>query len=343
MGAKGSKTEKMQEVLGPEMDQNGTIAQALQNVSDVQTFDVVQKFFMLEALTGGVWEKKNVYFVTNKANEQRLFEVREESKSCDRWCCAPYHSFTLTFHPYIDGKRIQGPPAYTIERQGCGCTCCPPHGCEKCFGCCACSDICLQKYNLHKGHIVATDEMKVGMFPRDTLIGSMEMPQWGGVFTPTLEIKDAAGKVEGRIEGSCCWGGCSELCFSFTYPISSAAAEKKAGDIAIVTKQRPKSATGALKEMFTDSDIFSLDIKNADLLPSSAAMGNEGEKTLTMPEKKIKLLATLLAVDFMLFEFDQSMCGVTADGKAYCTLFLCYCCGSIWNCKCQQGDGGGGE
>lgn len=333
MGSKGSKAERMQEVLGPEMDQNGTIAQALQNVSNVQGFQVVQKFFMLEALTGGLWEKKNVYFVMNKENDERIFEVREESKNCDRICCAPYHSFTLTFHPYIEGKRIQGPPAYTMERQGCGCTCCPPHGCEKCFGCCAYSDLCLQKYNLHKGHIVATEEMHVGMFPRDRLISSMEMPKWGGVFTPTLEIKDAAGVVEGRIEGSFCWGGCSELCFTYNYPVSSAAAAKKTGDIAVITKMRPKTATGILKEIFTDADVFNLDIKNADLLPSSAAMGSETGKDISMPEKKMKLLASLLAIDFMLFEFDQSMCGVTDDNKLYCSLFLCFCCGCVQNCK----------
>eukprot|EP00300_Choanocystis_sp_HF-7_P001280 c1102_g1_i1.p1 GENE.c1102_g1_i1~~c1102_g1_i1.p1 ORF type:complete len:343 (+),score=23.02 c1102_g1_i1:51-1079(+) len=341
MGNKPGKAQKLQEVLGPEMDQNGTINQALANVSDVNAFDVVQKFSLVEAVTGGIWEKANIYYVSNKANDQRIFEVREKSAKCDRICCAPYHSFTLSFHPYIDGKRIQGPPSHTIERQGCGYTCCPPHCCEKCFGCCACSDICLQKYVLHKGNIEATEQMKVGFFPKDNVIGTIEMPKWGGVFTPTLELKDASGKIEGRVEGPFCWGGCSELCCKFTYPVSSASAEKKAGDVAIITKEKPKSATGALKEMVGDSDIFSMEVKNADLLPSSASMGNEGEKTITMPEKKIKLLASLLAIDFMLFEFDQNMCGVTEEGKPYCTLFLCYCCGCIINNKCVLSSGEG--
>ena len=76
--------------------------------------------------------------------------------------------------------------------------------------------------------------------------------RYGGGFTPTLNVMeraDAAGTKWGsiaKIEGPCCFGGCSELCCESNWPVSRLDATNfdqklMLGDFATITKKVPRS------------------------------------------------------------------------------------------------------
>ena len=71
------------------------------------------------------------------------------------------------------------------------------------------------------------------------------------------------------------------------------------------------------REMFTDSDVFTLEY-------------NEGIG-LT-PQQKANMMASVILMDYHLFEQDNGMCECRGK-KLYITLFDYYCCGCT--CPCQ--------
>jgi len=277
---------------------------------------VQQKFSLAEALTMGRCEVANKYHVLNSESGEKMFDVHEKGAGCMRCCCAPYHSFTLEFRPA--GADKESPPVMTFERQGC---------CSKWLCCMVCCDCCRNGHNMHAGFV---SHEKIGENPRDSIIGYTKQPTCGGVFTPTLHVMDGSSleaQPYAKMEGPCIMGGCSELCCDFHFPVSKFASEKKTGDFAIVTKQKPKSFKDAAKEMVGDSDMYSMEFKDPSLTVN----------------QKATLLSSLFLIDYMFFEFDNGMFSCP-NGKPTCTICLCYFCGCLvaYNITCGDNQGGGG-
>ena len=94
------------------------------------------------------------------------------------------------------------------------------------------------------------------------------------------------------IQGPCFFGGCSELCCPSKFSVSKippgitvdqVTKVKPVGDHAILIKEKPKSFGAAMREMLTDSDVYSLQFKDPNL-------------TL---EQKAGTLGTLFLLDYM--------------------------------------------
>jgi hypothetical protein len=275
---------------------------------------IQQKFSLAEAVTGGCCEVSNKYVVVNQDNGEKMFEVKEKGNKWNRCCCAPCHSFTLQFRPANGDDNA--PPVMTVERQGC---------CGKWLCCFACGSMCNDGANYHAGYV---DPEKIGEIPRDTIFGYSAQPTCGGVFTPTINIMDGNALETtpyAKIEGPFIFGGCSELCCDFSFPISKFGSESKTGDLAVITKQKPKSMKDAAKEAFGDSDMFIMEFKDPSLTAA----------------QKASLLSSLFLLDFMFFELDNGMISCQ-DGGLVCTLCLCYCCGCLLPCNLKVGGGGGG-
>jgi len=272
---------------------------------------VQQKFSLAEAVSMGMCEVSNKYIVLNQESGEKMFDVAEKSSGCNRCCCAPFHSFTLQFRPA--GADKESAPVMTMERQGC---------CAKWLCCCICCDMCRGGHNLHVGYV---DHEKIGEIPRDSIIGYTSQPTCGGVFTPTIFVMDGnalGAEPFAKMEGPMCFGGCTELCCDFQFPISKFGSEKKTGDLAVVTKLKPKSFKDAAKEALGDSDMYSMEFKDSSLTAN----------------QKATLLSSLFLVDFMFFELDNGM--ISCDnGGLVCTLFLCYCCGCLGACNLKFGGG----
>ena len=101
------------------------------------------------------------------------------------------------------------------------------------------------------------------------------------------------------------------------------------GDLAMLTKTRPKGPCACTRELFTDSDNFDVDY--------SENMG------LT-PQQKASMMGALILADYMFFEMDHGMCAVEGN-KVKITLFMCYCCGAVVPAVVtldQNQNGGGG-
>lgn len=159
-------------------------------------------------------------------------------------------------------------------------------------------------------------------------LGSASVPVMSAFFSPTLHVMDRGG-VDGpfaKVEGPCCFGGCSEFCFSFNFPVSKFGSAAKTGDIGKIIKQKPKDFGSGLREVLTNADLYTI---------------NFDDKELT-PEQKSLLIGSLILNDYTYFENPQDACGIDpADGKPYINLCNIYCCGCL--CPCRLKAEGGGE
>merc|ERR1719163_887915 len=160
-------------------------------------------------------------------------------------------------------------------------------------------------------------------------LGSASVPVMSAFFSPTLHVMERGG-LDGpfaKIEGPCFFGGCSEYCCSFDFPVSKFGSAAKTGDIGKIVKQKPKSFGAALREVLTSADLYTL---------------NFSDKSLT-PEQKSLLIGGLLLNDYTYFESPQDACGVDPeDGKPYINLCNVYCCGCLCPCRCKLEGGGEG-
>lgn len=298
---------------------DGATAEIFANMSKVT---IQQSFSLAEAVTGGCCEMQNKYVVTNEGGD-KVFMVTEKSKGLCRCCCAPNHPFTLQFRPAEADP--ESAPVMTIERPGC---------CSKWLCCFACpGEMCMDGAKIHAGFV---DHETIGENPTDKVFGNLRQPKCGGCCTPTINVirgADPLAENYGKIEGPMIFGGCSELCCDFDFKVSKAESEKKTGDLAIITKQKPKSLKDAAKEAVGDSDMFTMEFTDNSL----------------SAEDKATLLSGLFLIDFMFFELDNGMCDPMdlLQGKCTCTLCLCYCAGCLCPCKItvdpNGGGGGGGE
>jgi len=198
---------------------------------------VQQKFSLMEAVSVGMCEVRNKYSIMNAESGEKVFMVEEKSNNCNRCCCAPWQNMVLQFRPA--GADVASAPVISLERQGC-CTnkkflCCL--GCS-CLAWGPCNDGIIQ----HGGYV---DHEKVGEIPTESVMGWNKVPACV-MCTPTVNLHEGNSMDEkstppyAKMEGPICFGGCTELCCDFGFPVSKFASPPKTGDVAIITKQKPK-------------------------------------------------------------------------------------------------------
>jgi hypothetical protein len=205
-----------------------------------------------------------------------------------------------------------------IRNDGTRCCCkCPCKWLDTCvlFPCCQ------DGMHVYAGPIA--DEKEKGrppsQRPDNQLLGSVTQPIYGGCCIPTLHLR-ADGQSDtdqpfAKVEGPCFFGGWSEMCCSFKFYTSFFNSPTKAGDAALIIKKRPASLTGAAIELFTNSDVYSIQFS-----------GN-----LTPGQKTTVLTAQLLA-DYMFFDGNTEKCKYEND-TIYC--YFCYCSILGWLVPCE--------
>ena len=167
-------------------------------------------------------------------------------------------------------------PVMTMEREGC--TQCL--GCEGklCLGCFACSDQCQDGMKLHAGHVSGVP----GQLGTHSLIGLAHQPKGGGGLTPTVQIMDRGSYDTpplAVVQGPSIFGGCSECCCSVPFTVTRVPGgvgvdgykSLQIGDLATITKKKPSGFGAAMRELFTDSDLYTLEIHDATVTPQQKA------------------------------------------------------------------------
>ncbi len=122
------------------------------------------------------------------------------------------------------------------------------------------------------------------------LMGSVIQPVFGGWCWPTLHLRtDANDHSEpfAKVQGPCCFGGWSEMCCDFQFFVDNFKNEQKTGDLALITKKKPASFAGAIKELVGDADNYSLALNPSANLDAS---------------QKATVLTSLLFADYMWFD-----------------------------------------
>lgn len=263
------------------------------------------------------------------ATNTHLFIAQEDSDDCLRCCCNPYHSHRIQFKVVNAGDRqwstraniLSMPTVMHAEREGC---------CSKpCLGCWVCSDSCKDGIVMNAGTPAqGTEPGSVSI--SDATFSYATQPKCGGYFTPSLNIfhRATAGDKESgfaplaKVEGPCIFGGCSELCCESEFKVSAMSAEQidasiKTGDLATITKKKPRDGCACAREVFTDSDTFQVTFK---------------EDVGLTPQQKASFMASMILTDFMFFEGDHGMCDYNGDAVII-TLCYYYCCGCACPCN----------
>lgn len=309
---------------------DATTVSILQNVDK---FYIQQQIRWGEVITQGCFEQPNIYIVMDGVTNQKLMVVKEESDFLSRCCCAPTHSLFAKFY-LLDqtGTQEVGEPVITMEREGCDC--CFTGPCPKpCLCWFACREDCADKTSLYAGNMPAEampGETK-GQRERTNLLGECVQPLGGGRFKPVMQVMDrdsdspsADTYMFAATRGPCLFGGCSEFCVDSRFGISVATPgatvdelhELPFGDFANITKIRPKSFTQAMREAFTDVDVWEVHFHSQDITP----------------QQKANILSTMIHLDYMFFERDNDMCYY--DGDAWHIVFFnCFVYGCV--CPCQ--------
>jgi len=294
------------------------------------------------------------------------FRADEVSDKWNRCCCHPNQPFKMEFRQYIpmpgehngtasEAARLmqefsdsandmsisakshnlrehyaKQPVAFTAIRDGTQCV--PINGCfpGMCLGHLACFDCCLDGVTVVAGGTSEETSVDIGKVDsaQQGIIGSSKVPCLGGHCHPTLHLREGTNDAPwAKLEGPMCFGGCSELCCDFSFPVSRFDSDSHAGDIAELTKRAPRGIAAAAKEMFSDADVFTVSFK---------------DKNLT-PEQKALILGNQLLVDYMFFERgEQDKCGSLDDGSGFfINCCNCYFYGIVCPCKINIKTGSG--
>eukprot|EP00662_Eupelagonemidae_sp_cell21_P029905 gene29905-52547_t len=99
------------------------------------------------------------------------------------------------------------------------------------------------------------------------------------------------------------------MCCDQNFPVSRESG--KAGDVAMIVKEKPESMAEAMKELMTDSDLFTLTFVDPGLSPV--------QKTI--------LMGSVLLIDYMFFETNQAFECDPVSQK--CEVVCCYCYGRM--------------
>ena len=236
-----------------------------------------------------------------------------------------------------------GEPVLTMEKNG-NCDNCAQCGPTNCFVCCA---KCQSKTWLHIGDVKTEREDK-GCGPckvahwefpegtpglaenkRPNVFAEATVPIMGGGCTPTVNVmrRGAAQEMEqfAVIEGPTCFGGCMDLCCNTEFKVSRG--KGKAGDLAVISKQKPDGFMELLIAMCTPVDKYQLHFTD-----------NHG----LHPTEKAAIMSEMVHLDFLFFEAEQPLCEYKAEEKmCYILLCTCYCFGCL--CPIKMCCGGSSE
>jgi len=300
----------------------------------------------------------SIYAGIGQDSRAELFRADEISDDWNRCCCAPHHPVKVVIKQYIPNATDMGgqtdwqntvneismdwqnftdkkdrakaekaayghvPVAFTMIRDGTQYPAC----CNKCVGCCIFTDCCADGMTMVAGPTSESSTKEIGATLINNLdpnmtIGSAKVPVMSAFFSPTLHVMERGG-MDGpfaKVEGPCLFGGCSDFCCSFNFPVSRMDSPAKSGDLGKIIKQKPKNFGAAAREVLSSADLYTLEFGD--------------DKSLT-PEQKALLIGSLILNDYTYFEGPQDACGVDPeDGQCYIKLFNCYCCGVLWPCK----------
>jgi len=212
----------------------------------------------------------------------------------------------------------QEPALFSLVRHGgmrCGAP--PPWKCLNCCVCCAC---CQDGMDVYAGAVVDGVGGRHENWPVDRLVGSVTQPIFGGWCFPRLDLRThdnigdsigGEGRQFSKVEGPCLFGGWSEMCFGFQFLVSSTNSPAHNGDLAVITKQRPSSVSGALALLTADGNNYSISFRESSLGAS----------------EKLTVLTAQLLLDYMLFDGNTEEYSTSSAGT-HC--YLCYC--SVLGC-----------
>lgn len=318
------KDEISPAVYGEEVSSDSILDQkTIDLLNSTDSFFVQQQIRWGEAVTLGCIEQQNRYHIYDKNTNTKIIVVKEDSADCTRCCCSPNHSLFAEFY-HVEGDEPVDQPFMTMERDGCGLgdDCAKP-----CIGCFACNKSCTQEAKLYAGPVSGTP----GAIreERKNLLGGSVQPITGGGFKPVMQVMDRAqedseSKTFAAVRGPTCFGGCSEICCDTKFAMSAAKDgvtvreihQLQFGDFATIKKLKPSGFGQAMREVFTDSDLFEVTFLT---------------KAITA-QQKANVLSTMIHLDYMFFELDSDMCGYESN-YFYITLTNIFCYGCVCPCK----------
>jgi len=299
-----------------------------------------------------------------------VFIVQEESNYCCRACCPGLQPLYAKFynaggaptagktcckliyegHQY---SKQDGPPLFTLERDGCQvCSCLPCEAggtgcCRKWLGCFVCTSCCAEDMYIHPGDPapVTVPENLCGSCcvcnptewggkgapgkqqPVQGHFARLLMPCGGGGCHPVIDILSVDGGTEtpiGVIEGPTCFKGCMELVCDTNFVFSTS--KGKSADLGAIVRPKPQDCYNCCRMMCSSVDFYT-----AEFTDKYAALP---------PDNKAAILASMIQLDYMFFEDNRPPfdCEQTRDGKGvnvYITMCFWYMCGVQVPCKCS--------
>lgn len=180
----------------------------------------------------------------------------------------------------------------------------------KCLGMGNCLSCCADGMDAYKGKI-PDDFSDLGTPNRDPVyetqkFASASQPICGGGCSPQINMYDQAGSFFARLQGPCCFGGYSDLCRSYQFPVSGANSAEYAADVAMVTKRRPASWAAAYAQTYTNADNFTVEFS------PNAQLDNV---------QKLSILSMQLLATYTLFETTKP--SPNHNHVCYCSVFGC--------------------
>lgn len=294
---------------------------------------------------------------------QPVFIIQEESLMCCRCCCPglqPLFAKVYNADPNVQaGKTMcgcvymghkfakqEGPPVFTMERDGCKCI-----TCKKWLGCFVCNMCCQEDSYIFAGDPTnggappsgCCSTTWTGPVPGD--IGPVTgghfarilQPCGGGGCHPVLNILQVQNGQEqdyAVLEGPTFMKGCIELCCDTNFVYSTQPG--KSGDIGQITRPKPQDCYNCCRMIITQIDFYTVEYTDTYMKSPN--------------EMKAAMLAAMIQLDYMFFEDDRPPvdCEQDQDGKGctvYVTLCYAYCYGCQIPCKLcfsfRQQEGGG--
>jgi len=211
------------------------------------------------------------------------------------------------------------PTLFTVVRDD-GQRCCYKCPC-KCYSLCVCFECCQEGAHIYAGKTEDGEE-KGRPFKENpaSLIGSIIQPILGGCCIPYLLLRTGSDASEpfAKLAGPCFFGGWSEMCCDFRFNVSKPTSDRSSGDIAIITKRRPKTVTAAVTTLCCNNemDVYSIEFKP--------------DPSITT-EQKVTVLSSQILLDYMIFNGQTEKCSQD-DSAIYCHLCFCSIIGLLVPC-----------
>eukprot|EP01041_Mallomonas_annulata_P006269 gene6269-12693_t len=235
---------------------------------------------------------------------------------------------------YMREAYRERPVLFTFVRND-GMRCCGRFPC-KCLSMFVCMSCCQDGMHIypgslqHDGEVGGGEDGELGrLHPNRAqeggFLGSVIQPIYGGGITPTLHLHtDPPSDTEttepfAKIQGPVCFGGWSELFWDSTFQTSQFHSQSRAGDIAVITKRKPRGWGEGLREFFTDADYYTIEFTQN----GAATVG-----------QKATVLAAQLLTDYMYFDGNSKKCS-SDETFTTCNFFYCSIFGCVIPCSCK--------